>query len=44
MPADFATFAVGGGIGGLAAKKAGKLALRQMIRAGVKKDFAKETC
>ena len=43
MPADIGLFAVGGGIGGQAAKKAGKLALRQMIRAGVKKDFAKET-
>ena len=43
MPADIVTFAAGGGIGGLAAKKAGKLALRQMIRAGVKKDFAKDT-
>ena len=43
MPADIVTFGAGGGIGGVAAKKAGKLALRQMIRAGVKKDFAKET-
>ena len=43
MPADIATFAAGGGIGGVAAKKAGKLALRQMMRAGVKKDFATET-
>jgi len=42
MPADIATFAAGGGIGGVAAKKAGKLALSQMIRAGIKKDFAKD--
>ena len=43
MPADIAVFAGGAGVGGVAAKKAGKLALRQMIRAGVKKDFAQET-
>ena len=43
MPADVALFAVGGGIGGQAAKKAGKLALKQMMRAGVKKEFAEKT-
>ena len=43
MPADIAVFAGGAGVGGVAAKKAGRLALRQMIRAGVKKDFAQET-
>jgi hypothetical protein len=42
MPADIALFAAGGGIGGQAAKKAGKLALRQMMRAGVKKEFAED--
>ena len=31
MPADIGLFAAGGGIGGQAAKKAGKLALRLMI-------------
>ena len=40
MPADIAAFAAGGGIGGQAAKVAGKSALKQMIRAGVKKEFA----
>ena len=43
MPADVALFAAGGGIGGQAAKKAGKLALKQMMRAGVKKEFAEKT-
>ena len=43
MPADIATFAAGAGVGGQAAKVAGKTALKQMIRAGVKKDFAVET-
>ena len=42
MPADLLTFAAGGGIGGQAAKKAGKLALKQMMRAGVKKEFAED--
>jgi hypothetical protein len=40
MPADIGLFAAGGGIGGQAAKVAGKTALKQMIRAGVKKEFA----
>ena len=35
--------AAGGGIGGQAAKSAGKLALKQMMRAGVKKEFAEKT-
>ena len=43
MPADVALFAAGGGIGGQAAKSAGKLALKQMMRAGVKKEFAEKT-
>lgn len=42
MPADLLAFAGGAGIGGQAAKKAGKLALKQMIRAGVKKEFAED--
>ena len=42
MPADIATFAVGGGIGGQAAKVAGKNALKQMMRAGIKKEFAED--
>tara|TARA_Y100000034_G_scaffold134291_1_gene202294 strand:- start:45 stop:3656 length:3612 start_codon:yes stop_codon:yes gene_type:complete len=42
MPADIGLFAAGGGIGGQAAKVAGKTALKQMIRAGVKKEFAED--
>jgi hypothetical protein len=43
MPADFLTFAAGAGIGGQAAKMAGKTALKQMMRAGVNKKFAEKT-
>ena len=40
MPADIGLFWAAGGIGGQAAKVAGKSALKQMMRAGVKKEFA----
>ena len=43
MPADILTFIGTGGIGSIAAKKAGTLALNQMVKSGVKEKFAKET-
>ena len=43
MPVDLGTFFITGGVGSFAAKKAGSLALRQMVKSGVKEDFAKKT-
>jgi len=42
MPLDIATVIAGGGIGGVAAKKAGGLAFRKLVQAGVSKNIAKE--
>jgi len=43
MPADLAAMGAGGGLGGFAVKSAGKQALKQMVRAGIKKEFAEKT-
>tara|TARA_R100001129_G_scaffold1900_1_gene1933 strand:- start:7619 stop:11242 length:3624 start_codon:yes stop_codon:yes gene_type:complete len=42
MPADLVTFVGGFGLGGQAAKTAGKQALKQLIRGGVNKKLAKK--
>lgn len=42
MPADLLTFIGAGGVGGFAAKTAGKNALKQLIRGGVNKNLAKK--